>query len=124
MRVALRRLRLVLRMADTVCADEQLAALSNDVAILVPAWDGCVNGMCLSPNSTAYVHAHAGHEGLQALLESSQRQRNDCYSLLRDDAHARDLQRLMLRFAIWMNGPYWQQQAGLGCSYAISRQLI
>jgi triphosphatase len=115
MRVALRRLRVVLRMAESVCADEQLAVLSNDVAILgaslgrMREWDVFI-AQTIQPMCTRMP----GHDGLQALLESSERQRNDCYSLLRDDAHARDLQRLMLRFAIWMNGPYWQQQAGAG----------
>jgi triphosphatase len=115
MRVALRRLRVVLRMAETVCADEQLAALSKEVAILevslgrLREWDVFI-AQTVQPMCTRMP----GHSGLQALLVSSERQRNDCYSLLRDDAHARDLQRLMLRFAIWMNGPYWQQQAEAG----------
>jgi len=52
-----------------------------------------------------------GHAGLQALLAASERQRGNCYAALRSEAQARELQRLILRFAIWMNGSYWQQPA-------------
>lgn len=111
MRVALRRLRVVLRMAEKSRADEQLAALSKDVAALCVAlgrireWDvfiaGTVQPMCARM---------PGHAGLQALLALSGRQRDACYAALRGEEQARGLQRLILRFAIWMNGGYWQQQ--------------
>ena len=51
----------------------------------------------------------AGHAGLQALLAASERQRAACYAALRGEAQARERQRLLLRFAIWMNGDYWKQ---------------
>jgi CHAD domain-containing protein len=51
----------------------------------------------------------AGHAGLQALRAASERQRAACYSALRGAAQTRELQRLLLRFAIWMNGDYWEQ---------------
>lgn len=110
MRVALRRLRVVLRMAEKSRADEQLAALSKDVAALCVAlgrireWDvfiaGTVQPMCARM---------PGHAGLQALLALSERKRDACYAALRGEEQARGLQRLILRFAIWMNGGYWQQ---------------
>lgn len=115
MRVALRRLRVVLRMAGKLRADEQLAALSQDAAALGAAlgrireWDvfiaGTAQPMCMRM---------AGHAGLQALLAVSERQRDACYAALRSETQARELQRLLLRFAIWMNGAYWQMpmQAG------------
>ena len=111
MRVALRRLRVVLRMAEKFRADETLSVLSKDVAALCVAlghireWDvfiaGTVQQMCARM---------AGHAGLQAMLAASERQRDECYEALRGEIQARELQRLILRFAIWMNGTYWQQQ--------------
>jgi triphosphatase len=51
----------------------------------------------------------AGHAGLQALLAASERQHAACYAALRGAVQAHELQRLLLRFAIWMNSAYWQQ---------------
>jgi CHAD domain-containing protein len=51
-----------------------------------------------------------GHVGLQALLAAGESRRDACYAALRGEAQARELQRLMLRFALWMNSGYWQQQ--------------
>lgn len=114
MRVALRRLRVALRMAMKVKADDELAKLSSDVAVLCVAlgrireWDvfiaGTVQPMCARM---------PGHMGLQALLATCERQRAACYAALRGETQARELQRLILRFAIWMNGPYWQQGAAV-----------
>jgi len=112
MRVALRRLRVVLRMAEKVCADEQLAVLHKDVSDLCVAlghireWD-----VFIAQTAQPICMRMAGHAGLQALLAASERQRTACYMSLRSAAQARELQRLLLRFAIWMNGANWQQQA-------------
>jgi triphosphatase len=111
MRVALRRLRVVLRMAEKLRADEQLAALSKEVAALCVAlgrireWD-----VFIAQTVQPMCARMAGHAGLQALLAASERQRDACHAALRGETQARELQRLILRFAIWMNGPYWQQQ--------------
>jgi triphosphatase len=111
MRVALRRLRVVLRMAEKVRADVQLAGLYKDVSDLcvelghVREWDVFI-AQTLQP----MCERMAGHAGLQALLAVSERQRAACYAALRGAAQAHERQRLLLRFAIWMNSDYWQQQ--------------
>src|SRR3989338_517728 len=111
MRVALRRLRVVLRMAEKFHSDESLSALSGDVAALCVAlgrireWD-----VFIVETMQPMCALMAGHAGLQALLAISERQRAACYAGLRGEGQARELQRLILRFAIWMNGAYWQQQ--------------
>ena len=111
MRVALRRLRVVLRMAGKVSADEQLAELSKDISALCVAlgrireWD-----VFIAQTVQPMCSRMGGHGGLQALLAASERQGAACYAALRGAAQARELQHLLLRFAIWMNGPYWQQQ--------------
>ena len=111
MRVALRRLRVVLRMAEKFRADESLSALSGEVAALCVAlgrireWD-----VFIAETVQPMCARMAGHAGLQALLAVSERQRMACYAELRDAKQARELQQLILRFAIWMSGAYWQQQ--------------
>ena len=107
MRVALRRLRVVLRIAEKVSADPVLAGLYKDISELCVAlgrireWDVFI-AQTLQPACARM----AGHAGLQALLAASERQRAECYAALRGAAQARELQRLLLRFAIWMNGEY------------------
>lgn len=111
-RVALRRLRVVLRMAERACADEQLAGLHKDVSDLCVAlgrireWD-----VFIAQTAQPICKRMPGHAGLQALLAASERQRAACYMSLRSAAQARELQRLLLRFSIWMNGAYWHQSA-------------
>ena len=113
MRVALRRLRVVLRMAEKFRADESLSALSGGVAALCAAlgqireWD-----VFIAQTVQPMCARMAGHAGLQALLAVSERQRAACYAELRGEKQARELQRLILRFALWMNGSYWQAQRG------------
>lgn len=113
MRVALRRLRVALRMVEKIRLDRQLAGLYREVSDLcialgrVREWDVFISGT-LQP-----MHGRLdGHPGLTALLADSERQRAAAYAALRDAARSRELQRLLLRFAIWMNGDYWQQGEG------------
>ncbi|HUX90453.1 MAG TPA: CHAD domain-containing protein [Gallionellaceae bacterium] len=115
LRVALCRLSVLLQMAESVCADEQLAAFRQDIAALciilgrVRDWDvfiaNTVQPMCARMPQDA---------GLVALLAASRKQRDGCCGALRNDAQARELQRLLLRFAIWMHGEYWQKFAETG----------
>jgi len=113
MRVALRRLRVVLRMAGKFRADESLSALSGEIAALCVAlgrireWD-----VFIAETVQPMCARMAGHAGLQALLAVSERQRAACYAELRGAKQARELQRLILRFALWMNGDYWQPPQG------------
>jgi len=113
MRVALRRLRVVLRMAEKFRADESLSALSGGVAALCVAlgrireWD-----VFIAQTVQPMCARMAGHAGLQALLAVSERQCAACYAELRGEEQARELQRLILRFALWMNGTYWQPPQG------------
>jgi len=110
MRVALRWLRVVLRMAEKLRAEEQLAALNKEVAALCVAlgrireWD-----VFIAQTVRPMCARMAGHAGLQSLLAASERQRDACYAALRSEVQAHELQRLILRFAIWMNGFYWQK---------------
>jgi inorganic triphosphatase YgiF len=112
MRVALRRMRVALRMAEKFRADGQLAALSGEVSALCVAlgrireWDVFI-GQTIRP----MCKRMAGHAGLQALLAVCEKNQAACYAALRSESQARELQRLILRFSIWMNGEYWRQSA-------------
>lgn len=111
MRVALRRLRVVLRMTEKFCADEQLAALKKEVAALDTAWGRIREwDVFISQTMRPMCTYMTGHTGLQALFLASERQRDACKASMRNEAQARGLQHLLLRFAIWMNGPYWHRQ--------------
>lgn len=111
MRVALRRLRVVLRMSEKIRADETLVTLREDLASLgvtlgrIREWDVFL-AQTVEPARCA-IEGKAGQQSMQALLEASMQYRADCQAALCCDA--RELQGLMLRFAIWMNGSYWHQ---------------
>jgi inorganic triphosphatase YgiF len=94
MRVALRRLRVVLRMAEKVRADRQLAGLYKDASDLCVAlgrireWD-----VFIAQTVLPMCARMPGHAGLQALLAASERQRADCYTALRGPGQAREWQK-------------------------------
>ncbi len=101
LRVALRRLRVVLGLTAKYRADDELAALRDLLSELcatlgeVREWDVLIQTVESLPL------------GLQSLLPLCLKQRGDRYTRLRNRAD--EIQRLMLRIAIWMNGNYWQQ---------------
>ena len=102
MRVALRRVRVVLQMTEKLRADDELAALRDASGKLgitlghIREWDVFIAQIIL-PASTEGSHG-------QALLAYCEQQRAQCYDCLAP----RELQHFLLRFAIWMNGDYWQ----------------
>ncbi len=110
MRVALRRLRVVLGMAASLCADEPLNALCAEVAALgatfgrVREWD-----VFLAEVMRPVAIQRSEDGAMQVLLGECEQRHADCYAALRGTVQQRELQRLMLRFAIWMQSPYWQQ---------------
>ncbi len=112
MRVALRRLRVLLRVVENVCEDEKLSRFRAEFAEL-----GVVLGKIREWDVFMAETLRAMHEnlpadaGLQSLMTASDQQRDACYRLLNNDVQAREMQRLMLRFSIWMSSPYWQQFA-------------
>jgi triphosphatase len=111
MRVALRRLRVVLRIAEKIRADDELASLREALSKLgcdlgrIREWDVFI-ARTIQPMNTA-IDGDVGQQSLKALLVVCERQRADCYDALRQQG--RELQGLLLRFAIWMNGSYWLQ---------------
>jgi inorganic triphosphatase YgiF len=110
MRVALRRLRVVLRMAYKIYPDKELAGLRAELAALgvalgrIREWDVFIADIAQSEVMAEQV-------GFQLFLDYCEQQCGQCYATLRGREQADALQRLLLRFAIWMNGAYWQNAA-------------
>lgn len=100
-RVALRRLRVVMRMSEKIHTDIELSLLRDALAKLsamlgrVREWDVF---------STQTLKLIPEQSGLRAIAAYAARQRSDCYV----EMPFREVQHLLLRFAIWMNGDYWQ----------------
>lgn len=120
MRIGLRRLRVVLRMAGKLCPDQELDSLRAEFSRLgsmlgcIREWDVFLGG------AEALLSEHTG---LQQLIEYSEQHRDECCKALH--LEARWLQHLLLRLAIWMSGPYWQKAAegaDYTCDFA-ARQL-
>lgn len=111
MRVALRRLRLVLRLAEKMRPDAKLTALREELTSLSAAlghardWDVFIAALTQHPPHQAEHH----NQALQALLEACENRRTGCYQQLRNMDQQCALQRLMLHFALWMNSAYWDE---------------
>lgn len=110
MRVALRRMRVLLHMAEKLHADAQLSKLLSEISTLGAAL-GRIRDLdvfmadTLRPMRSVF----ADDTGLQTLLSISEQQRNSLLHLLNSEAKAGKFERLMLRMAMLMSGPYWCQ---------------
>jgi len=109
-RVGLRRLRVVLSMAEAYRHDDELQALHEDVAKLCVQlgrsreWDVFVT-QTLSPISKRLPR----HAGMRELLRASGKIRKQHHAGLDGSLASPDLQRLLLRLGHWMQGGYWQE---------------
>lgn len=106
-RVGLRRLRVVLAMAEAFRADGELEALHEEVAEMcaefgrLREWDVFVT-QTLAPVCARLPQ----HEGLRELLSASEERRVRCRAALVHRLQSSDYQRLLLRFGAWMYGAY------------------
>lgn len=120
MRVALRRLRVALKMAESIQADAELSELRDSFAELtamlgtIREWDVFI-AQLIEPACLRLAPSAA------PLLRVCGQQRAERYAVLR--SRARALQGLLLRFSIWMNGPYWQQTGGIASQLFAGQQL-
>jgi inorganic triphosphatase YgiF len=104
-RVGLRRLRVVLSIAQRFHADAELAALRGEVATLCVElgrsreWDVFVT-QTLAPICTRLPE----HAGLREVLAVSERARKKQHAGMETSLASQDFQRLLLRFGAWMHG--------------------
>jgi triphosphatase len=113
-RVGLRRLRVVLAMAEAWRADAELEALHQEVAQMciefgrLREWDVFVL-QTLLPVTARFPQSAE----LRGLLASSEQWRARQRAAVVSRLQSPDYQRLLLRFGAWMYGAYWRQaQAG------------
>ncbi|MDD2685862.1 MAG: CHAD domain-containing protein [Gallionella sp.] len=108
MRVALRRLRVALRMAKKLHSDAVLDALLQQARVLsgyigeVRDWD-----VFIAEVARPALNQWPDHLGVQHLLNLSEQARQQRHDKLFNEAGRRALQRFILDFAVWMNSDYW-----------------
>lgn len=109
-RVGLRRLRVVLAMAEAYRHDAELQALHQDVAQLCVElgrsreWDVFVTQTLLPIRARM-----PRHSGLREMLRASEKIRAQHHVGMEESLTTPDLQRLLLRLGHWMQGNYWQE---------------
>lgn len=107
-RVALRRLRVVLRIVAKQGGDAELSALRESVAELASAlgqsreWDVFI---------TQTLPALHSHQDGELILRQSEKLRQHYHGRVLAVLQTGGFQRLLLRFGAWMNGAYWQMLA-------------
>jgi triphosphatase len=98
-RVALRRLKVILGMVTETCRDKELATLREDVGDLCTKlgrareWDVFI----------AYLPGVKGITLSNGVLQSSERQRHACQEVVQQALQSGRFQRLLLRLGAWMN---------------------
>lgn len=113
-RVALRRMRVVLGMVAQHRTDAELKALRGYIAELGTAlgrsreWDVFVTQTL--PAVQEYADKNAG---LKAVIDQSEKLRQHYHQIVHAALQTGDFQRLLLRFGAWMNGQYWRESDGL-----------
>lgn len=107
-RVGLRRLRVVLAIAQRHQQDDELGALRAEVAKLCNElgrsrdWDVLVT-QTLAPICTRLPE----HEGLREILAVSERARSGQHAGMESSLASPDFQRLLLRFGAWLHDSQW-----------------
>ena len=124
-RVALRRLRVVLNMVAKHHADTELEYLNDTIAKLGSAlgrsreWDVFVTEIL-----PAILKDTVGHAGLMALARKSEKHRQDSHQLVHAALKTSDFPRLLLRFGAWMNGNYWEKFSNAGDLSQFAQQVL
>lgn len=109
-RVALRRLRVVLAMTEAYRADAELHALHEQLEALciefgkLREWD-----VFIGQTLQSFAIQMPGHPGLPALIRLCETERARCHAVVEQRLGAQDFQRLLLRYGAWMYGRYWRE---------------
>jgi inorganic triphosphatase YgiF len=110
-RVALRRLRVALTMAESFRGDDELSKLHEQVAELcvelgrLREWDVFVMQTLVPIRSRL-----SEQDGLRLLL-ASEKLRGQHHAAVERRLQSQDYQRFLLRFGAWMHGDYWREPA-------------
>jgi inorganic triphosphatase YgiF len=110
-RVGLRRLRVVLAMAEAFKANDELHALHEEVARMcvefgrLREWDVFVTQTLASIRERL-----PQHPGLIDVLDASEKIRKQHHAEMVEELQSQEYQRFLLRFGAWMTGPYWRTE--------------
>jgi len=110
-RVALRRLRVVLSITETFRADDELGKLHEQVAELcvelgrLREWDVFVT------QTLAPIRSCLPEQDALRLLNISEKLRAQCHTEMENRLQSQDYQRFLLRFGAWIHGDYWRKPA-------------
>lgn len=117
MRIALRQLRIALKIAKKILPNNELDQLHKAFSGLAKAL-GCVRNwdVFMTQIAPAIPHAAGG-----PLISSGERTRLEHVAHLRDILNSRELEQLPLWFGAWMHGGYW---AAMGKHSAASDHYI
>jgi triphosphatase len=119
-RVGLRRLRVMLAMAEAIAADEELHQLHVEVSELciefgrMREWD-----VFITQTMAPMCERLPQHTGLRKVMEVGEKLRSQYHAEVVRRLESPDYQRLLLRFGAWMYGPYWS-----GLSAGAERGLL
>jgi inorganic triphosphatase YgiF len=108
-RVGLRRLRVVLAMAEAFRADDELRVLHAEVSRMcvefgrLREWDVFVTQTLASIRERLPQHA-----GLIDVLGASEKIREQHHAEMVKELRTQEYQRFLLRFGAWMTGSYWR----------------
>lgn len=111
-RVALRRLRVVLNMTAKYRDNTELQSLRHLVGELGRAlgssreWD-----VFVAETLPAILKDVGEYTEMEMLIGASEKRRQDSQQLVHAALQPVDFQRLLLRFGAWMNGEYWKKSA-------------
>lgn len=109
-RIALRRLRVALKMTAQHRSNAELEYLNTQIGNLGRAlgcsreWDVFVTETL--PSIIMDVNSLTEQS---PLARESEKRRQDCHRHVYAALHSQDFQRLLLRFGAWMSSPYWSQ---------------
>jgi triphosphatase len=107
-RVGLRRLRVMLAMAESIAADDTLHQLHAEVAEMCVAfgrmreWD-----VFITETLAPVCERLPQHAGLHQVMAAGEKLRSKYHAEVVNRLHSAAYQRLLLRFGAWMYGPYW-----------------
>lgn len=115
-RVALRRLRVILGMANLFRADDADLASLRQAFTSLNAELGRSRELDVFVTQTlaaALAHLPAS-PGLRSVLRSGERLRKQHHIQVQEALQTQSFQRLLLRFGMWMHGSYWEQGTNAG----------
>ena len=108
-RVALRRLRVVLSIAETFRADGELTRLHEQVTELCVGLGRLREWDVFMTETLPPICTRLPEQDKLRILRATEKQREQQHVAVVNKLQSRDYQRFLLRFGAWMHGDYWRE---------------